>query len=70
MVVLGLIVFLQAHEEVPRDRFCTTKGCEEHKNLIETQLDKSVDPCDDFWCSRLRGLGISQEVSALTLPDD
>ncbi|KAL3201679.1 hypothetical protein MRX96_053503, partial [Rhipicephalus microplus] len=42
-----------------RERFCTTKGCEEHKRRIEGQLDKSVDPCDDFgahvcggWASR------------------
>ncbi|KAL3195117.1 hypothetical protein MRX96_045763 [Rhipicephalus microplus] len=44
---------------VERERFCTTKGCEEHKRRIEGQLDKSVDPCDDFgahvcggWASR------------------
>ncbi|KAL3180431.1 hypothetical protein MRX96_008992 [Rhipicephalus microplus] len=42
-----------------RERFCTTKGCEEHKRRIEGQLDKSVDPCDDLgthvcggWASR------------------
>ncbi|KAL3223978.1 hypothetical protein MRX96_027047 [Rhipicephalus microplus] len=59
MVAVGLIVFLQTHGQIKRDRFCTTKGCEEHKNRIETQLDKSVDPCDDFrayvcggWASR------------------
>ncbi|KAL3225995.1 hypothetical protein MRX96_049062 [Rhipicephalus microplus] len=33
---------------VKRERFRTTKGCEEHERRIECQLEKSVDPCDDF----------------------
>ncbi|KAL3216890.1 hypothetical protein MRX96_032765 [Rhipicephalus microplus] len=59
IVVLGFVVFLRARGNAQRERFCTTKGCEEHKRRIEGQLDKSVDPCDDFgahvcggWASR------------------
>ncbi|KAL1441019.1 hypothetical protein MTO96_008941 [Rhipicephalus appendiculatus] len=49
----ALFALLDVRAEPPsrkaqRERFCTTKGCEEHKRRIETQLDKNVDPCDDF----------------------
>ncbi|KAL3195632.1 hypothetical protein MRX96_001765 [Rhipicephalus microplus] len=28
--------------------YCETKGCEAHRYQISHQLDKSIDPCDDF----------------------
>nr|XP_037275724.1 membrane metallo-endopeptidase-like 1 [Rhipicephalus microplus] len=49
VVILGFTFLLLYQKPKPhRVQFCVTKGCQEHRDRIEAQIDKDVDPCEDF----------------------
>ncbi|KAL1419520.1 hypothetical protein MTO96_025264 [Rhipicephalus appendiculatus] len=59
-VIVGF-AFLLLHQKPKTHlvQFCVTKGCQEHRDRIEIQTDKDVDPCDDFGahvCGRWTGM--------------
>ncbi|KAK8770166.1 hypothetical protein V5799_013369 [Amblyomma americanum] len=75
MLLAGAVVaftILLLPSPVPkRSRLCITQSCAEHRGLIESQLDESLDPCQDFaahvcgrWAPRKEFVELSR--SALT----
>ncbi|KAL3195638.1 hypothetical protein MRX96_001771 [Rhipicephalus microplus] len=49
LTIVAASVFLLYPKPKRRLRsYCETKGCEAHRYQISHQLDKSIDPCDDF----------------------
>ncbi|XP_075723967.1 endothelin-converting enzyme 1-like [Rhipicephalus microplus] len=62
-VIVGFtLLLLNLKPKRHRVEFCVTKGCQEHRDRIESQMDKNIDPCHDFGahvCGRWKGIGES-----------
>ncbi|XP_065296604.1 neprilysin-like isoform X2 [Dermacentor albipictus] len=57
MTILAFVFLLYPKPKQESVKYCTTKDCEEHIYRIANQLDKGIDPCDDFGahvCGRWR----------------
>ncbi|KAH8026949.1 hypothetical protein HPB51_000374 [Rhipicephalus microplus] len=49
VIILGFtFLLLYQRPKARRVQFCVTKGCQEHRDRIEAQIDKDVEPCEDF----------------------
>ncbi|XP_075556646.1 neprilysin-like [Dermacentor variabilis] len=48
MATLAFLFLLYPRAEKQTGTYCKTQCCQEHQYRIENQLDKSVNPCDDF----------------------
>ncbi|XP_065296642.1 endothelin-converting enzyme 2-like isoform X2 [Dermacentor albipictus] len=48
MIILASTIFVYKTPKHQRQSSCPTADCEHHRNHIEDQLDKDVNPCDDF----------------------
>nr|XP_037275726.1 membrane metallo-endopeptidase-like 1 [Rhipicephalus microplus] len=62
-VIVGFtLLLLNLKPKRHRVEFCVTKGCQEHRDRIESQMDKNIEPCHDFGahvCGRWKGIGES-----------
>ncbi|KAL1419521.1 hypothetical protein MTO96_025265 [Rhipicephalus appendiculatus] len=59
VILVFTFLLLNQKTKTHRAHFCVTKGCQEHRDRIETQMDKNVDPCDNFGahvCGRWTGI--------------
>ncbi|XP_037577241.2 uncharacterized protein LOC119459634 [Dermacentor silvarum] len=59
MIILASAFFVYKKPKLQRQMICSTEDCEQHRNRIEDQLDKDINPCDDFGahvCRRWRPL--------------
>ncbi|KAH6926587.1 hypothetical protein HPB50_019828 [Hyalomma asiaticum] len=48
VVAILTLLYLYRYPKQHAEAYCTTKCCDEHRYRISIQLDKNVDPCDDF----------------------
>ncbi|KAL3195665.1 hypothetical protein MRX96_001792 [Rhipicephalus microplus] len=66
LLTLAFLLREQTSAGSERRTYCTTKGCLTHKALIEKQLDRGVDPCDDFYAHVCNRWKPEKEFSELT----
>ncbi|KAL1419556.1 hypothetical protein MTO96_025297 [Rhipicephalus appendiculatus] len=77
LLVVAILAFafllrISASTGNKRRTYCTTTGCLTHKALIEEQLDRGVDPCDDFYayvCNRWKPKKEFSDLSHSALSD-
>ncbi|KAH7977585.1 hypothetical protein HPB49_002672 [Dermacentor silvarum] len=73
--LVSFMVFMQrslASADVERGVFCKSMDCIQHRRMLRDQLDRNVDPCEDFSafvCNRWRPSPPFANVSRSTLTD-